>query len=223
MSVFDLDSGSRRGRRSPIYYPAVAFVPEGGKKWRKFTTNDNYDKIRLDTGSSTSYYQPPEKNSGHFFESRVSLGGGGDLVDVSALPDYSLPRRSGTLGEGPFSRVMDKVEKLELTKRRGRYTKLRSGSDVDDSGYRFADTVRIDAYPEAWTVRGFIEHNSTEIRGFMAVNIVLHTLTVPGSRMNPTAHKVEIGESSFSLRRDQFFFGHEDAMLVNPIVLGYPL
>ena len=222
VSVFNWASQARSKRGlSPIHLPAVAFVPKRGTKWWKFTTNDYYDKMILDTGSSESSFNSLFKDSGPVDVVRVGLGGK-ELVDVSAVLNQRLPHRAGILGVGPYSPVMKKIEKLEITIRNGQYRKVRSGPDVDDSGYRFADTITIDRYPQAWAVEGFIVLNSTEIEGILPMRIVLDTLGYQGVPSYPEVFKVVIADSAFSLLGDQFFIGADHAMVVSPMNLGSP-
>lgn len=220
VSVFNWASKARSRRGlSPIHLPAVAIVPKRGTKWWKFTTNDYYDKMVLNTGSSVSSFNSPFKDSGPVDEVRVGLGGK-EPVDVSAVVDHRLPHRAGRLGVGPYSPVMKKIEKLEITIRNGQYQKVRSGSDVDDSGYRFADTIRIDRYPQAWAVEGFIVLNSTEIGGILPMRIVLDTLGYQGVPSYPEVFEVVIADSAFSLLGDQFVIVADHVIVVSPMNLG---
>ena len=74
VSVFNWDSETSKADKQ-IYSPVVAFVPQGGTKWWTFTTNDYYDKMVLDTGSSKSSFHSPSKDSRFNHGVRIDLGG----------------------------------------------------------------------------------------------------------------------------------------------------
>ena len=139
---------------------------------------------------------------------------------MSAEVDHTLPHRAGRLGVGPYSPVMKKIEKLEITMRNGRYTKLRSGSDVNELGYRFADVVRIDHYPEAWAVNGEFALHRSDHPNYVAKRIVFLTNSVARLNANYESYNLVIAGTVFILRIDQFSFGRGGAIVLNPIVLG---
>ena len=158
----------------------------------------------------------------------VGLGLGGAFVDAKV--DCRQPFRSGRVGIGPGSPFMNRVYKLELTIKGGKYKNLRLGADLDHSGYTFADIKTHERYPEAWAVEGFLMENKYGAK--RRVTIIFKTCSTPRLVSNTKVSRLVIPlrsptephkkqEESFSLRGDQFIDFADDVILVNPIVLGY--
>lgn len=100
--------------------------------------------------------------------------------------------------------------------------KLRSGSDVNELGYRFANVVRIDHYPEAWAVNGKFAYHRSYHPNYVSKRIVFLTNSVAswkGEEDKIESYNFVIAGTVIILRNDQFSFGHEDVIVVNPIVL----
>lgn len=166
---------------SALYVPAIPTLSDEER------ISDYVNTMVLDTANSESRFHPKGCGDGSSQGTSVRIGlnlGGEKAFLVSASIDCEESPSSGRLGVGPHSSLMKSVGKLELTIRDGKYTKLRSGRDVETRGFIFADIVKHARYPEAWAVVGAIRQNNMKKDVLKKVNIIFRTLSRPAN-INP--------------------------------------
>lgn len=216
------------GGMSKIYFPAI---PATQSSTPEKKANSVYeDKMILDTSNSDSIYHPADCLDKRIpklmkkLRKIVRLGIGSEDIFVHTITDCDAPFRAGKVGTGPYSRLMEAVKKLELTIQRKKYTTLRSGVSVDDTGYSFADHAKWNSendhmtqkYQNAWSVNGNLSDGEKSMR----VKILLLSYSIPTSRADPNVYRIKIGQLSFPVLGDQFDFVAVDTIAVNPVVFG---
>lgn len=242
MTIFNWEEDKHVAERvsegmSPLYLPAIP-ATSAQFPTEKMTRSEYRNKMILDTSTSDSIYHPLDcwKSLVIKIQKQAPRGMGGPrslkirlsldskAVEVQANVDCKAPYRAGMVGTGPYSPLMEAVKKIELTIKRKKYRTLRSGEEVNDSGYSFSDHTGYNSgkrwtmkYRNAWSVGGEMKISGTS----RSVKIILGSVSIPKLEADPTVNEILIGGLTFVLRRDQFFFMEDDTIVVNPIVLGY--